>query len=87
MSKLDQSMDRFFQALDSLENAVNRRRIQAQSMTTLERELSALREDRAQLAEELDRMKTHNKELATVTDEVGVRLDEAIGDIQGVLNE
>lgn len=87
MSKLDQSLDRFVKALETLEAAVHRRVLQDGSDQDLAEELVAMRDDRAQMAEEIDSLKSQNRSLAELTDEVASRLDSAIGDIQTVLEQ
>lgn len=85
MSRLDSSIERFFKSLDDLEAAVNRRGVQEKSMEKVHRELAALSEDRSRLAQELDALKAQNKRLNEMNDEVAERLDGAIQEIQGVL--
>jgi FtsZ-binding cell division protein ZapB len=75
-------MESFSQALDKLEATVNRRVQRVKGTEGLDRELSALREDRARLAQELDSAKAKAKKLE---DEVSTRLDGAIEDIRSVL--
>lgn len=85
MSKLDSSIERFFKSLDELEASVNRRSVQDKSMEKVHKELAALTEDRSRLAQELDGLKAQNKRLGEMNDEVADRLDGAIQEIQGVL--
>jgi predicted nuclease with TOPRIM domain len=85
MSKLDSSMERFFKALDTLEASVNRQAVQGKSAEKIEREMAALSEDRSRLAQELDELKAQYRKLDEVNDEVSGRLDGAIKEIQGVL--
>jgi len=85
MTKLDSSMERFFQALDKLESAAERRKGDNVSAEQAQRELVALKEDRARLVSELEKAKIHNQALEDVTDEVSERLDGAITEIQGAL--
>lgn len=75
-------MESFSQALDKLEATVNRRVQRVKGTEGLDRELAALREDRARLAQELDSAKAKAKKLE---DEVSTRLDGAIEDIRSVL--
>lgn len=75
-------MERLSQALDMLEATVNRRVQRVKGTEGLDRELTALREDRARLAQELDSAKAKAKKLE---DEVSTRLDGAIEDIRSVL--
>jgi predicted nucleic acid-binding Zn-ribbon protein len=87
MSKLESAMASFSKALENLETSVNRG-IQHQAASSgLEREMSALRQDRARLAQELDSVKSEAKALEGVTDEVSERLDTAIRDIRSVLEQ
>ena len=85
MSRLDATLERFSQALDDLEASINRRLQRRIAAEHLEKELTALREDRARLAQELDAVKAETKALEGVTDEVSHRLDTAIRDIRSVL--
>lgn len=85
MSRLDECMERFSKALDRLEATTNRRLQRTRAIDNLEQELSALRQDRARLGQELDGMKVETKALEGVTDEVALRLDSAIRDIRAVL--
>ena len=78
-------MERFSKALDRLEATANRRLQRAKSVDNLEQELTALRQDRGRLAQELDGMKAETKALEGVTDEVATRVDTAIRDIRAVL--
>lgn len=85
MSKLDSAMERFSAALDRLEAGINRRTITSQANGSLEREIAALRDDRSRLADELDRMKAHARQLDDTANDVSDRLDEAIAGIRAVL--
>ncbi len=85
MSRLDECMERFSKALDRLEATANRRLQRAKTVDNLEQELTALRQDRARLAQELDGIKAETKALEGVTDEVATRVDTAIRDIRAVL--
>lgn len=87
MSVLDEAMDRFSQALDGLESALNKRLAAQKSTGELDKELSALREDRARLQRELETLKGEYAKLEEVTDEVSGRLDGTIGDLKSALNE
>ena len=85
MSKLDADMERFSSALAQLEAGISRRGIKAQSASSAERELVALREDRSRLADELDQMKAKARQLDETAGDVSGRLDEAIAGIKAVL--
>ena len=75
-------MESFAEALDKLEATVNRRLQRVKGTEGLDRELAALRDDRARLAQELDSAKSKARKLE---DEVSTRLDGAIADIRSVL--
>ena len=85
MSKLESAMERFSAALDQLEAGINRRGIKSQNASSAERELSALRDDRSRLANELDKVKAHARTLDETAGDVSGRLDEAIAGIRAVL--
>ena len=87
MSRLDTAMGTFSKALEELERTVNRNLQRHAAAEGLERELAALRQDRARLAQELDSVKSEAKALEGVTDEVSDRLDTAIRDIRSVLGQ
>jgi hypothetical protein len=93
MSRLESAMNQFSQALDRLEAAVNRRGAGGAGSAAgpggasekILREIQALREDRAKLAEALDSARADYAALESVGDEVEGRLDGAIRDIRRVL--
>ncbi len=85
MSKLDTAIDRFGKALDRLEAAIVRRSQSVREAPLAQREVQALRDDRVRLAGELDAVKADYAALESVSDEVEVRLDGAIREIQRVL--
>lgn len=92
MSRLESAMTQFNQALDRLEAAVGRRGAQGSASAgaggaseKILREIQALREDRAKLAQALDSARTDNAALESLGDEVEERLDGAIRDIRRVL--
>ncbi|MCP5432171.1 MAG: DUF4164 family protein [Alphaproteobacteria bacterium] len=87
MSGLDEAMERFSQALDRLETSLARRVAGQRADSDLERELKALREDRARLQRELDAARSEYGRLEKVTDEVSERLDGTIGELRSVLGE
>jgi hypothetical protein len=87
MKRLDSAIQRFTAALEKLEAAA--RRGQGHAMTpfddTLSRELNALKEDRARLADELSRLNVEKVALEGFTEEVAGRLEGAIREIRAVL--
>ena len=87
MSRLDSAMMAFGKALEDLETSVNRGIQRKVSADGMDKELAALRQDRARLAQELDGVKSEAKALEETTDEVSQRLDSAIHDIRAVLGQ
>lgn len=88
MSRLDSAIARFTQALERLEAAVKRGNGHALSPFDegLAKELNALKEDRARLADELTRLNVEKVALEGFTDEVAGRLEGAIREIRAVLS-
>ncbi len=94
MSRLESAINQFNQALDRLEAALNRRGAAGAvaagtgyggASEKILREIQALREDRAKLAQALDSARADYAALESVGDEVDERLDGAIRDIRRVL--
>jgi predicted nucleic acid-binding Zn-ribbon protein len=87
MSRLDSAIQRFNAALDRLETAAKQGKRHAMSPfdDTLAKELNALKEDRARLADELTRLNVEKVELEGFTEEVAGRLEGAIREIRAVL--
>jgi predicted nucleic acid-binding Zn-ribbon protein len=87
MSRLDSAIRRFNAALERLEAAARRSNGHAPSPfdDTLAKELNALREDRAKLADELSRLNVEKVALEGFTEEVAGRLEGAIREIRAVL--
>lgn len=86
MSKLDVSMERFSKALDILEARLLSQAHQKRSTSEIERDLAALREDRARLAAELGSVKAEAQVLEGLTTDVSAKLDATIEDIRNVLS-
>jgi predicted nucleic acid-binding Zn-ribbon protein len=86
MSRLDSAMARFSAALDKLESALARQADKARLDETLARELAGLKEDREQLAAELERLHGEKVALEGFTEEVAGRLEGAIREIRAVLS-
>ncbi len=86
MTRLDSAMARFSAALDKLETALSRQSERTQLDDTLVRELANLKEDRARLAAELERLHGEKVALEGFTDEVAGRLEGAIREIRAVLS-
>ncbi|MGB6085494.1 DUF4164 family protein [Parvibaculum sp.] len=87
MSKLDSAMSRFASALDKLEAGVNRQLLRAQSAKGLQGEVDRLKEDRAELAEELDQLKSEARRLNELNERASETLADAIEGIREVLAE
>ncbi len=88
MSSLEVSLEKFLDALGTLERAVDRRfaaEADGPDSSALVEELDGLRADKASLASELERVRTQNRTLEALTDDVNLRLDGAIGEIRGAL--
>lgn len=86
MSKLDVSMERFSKALDILEARLLSQANQKRTNSEIERDLAALREDRARLAAELGSVKAEAQVLEGLTADVSAKLDATIEDIRNVLS-
>ncbi|MEQ1754896.1 MAG: DUF4164 family protein [Micropepsaceae bacterium] len=91
MKKLDSAIKRFTSALDRLETAAQKddgagTTSASQSFEQeISVELSALKQDRARLADELTRLNVEKVALEGFTDEVAGRLEGAIREIRAVL--
>jgi predicted nucleic acid-binding Zn-ribbon protein len=86
MSRLDSAMAKFSAALEKLETALVKRPAPARLDEALTRELAGLKEDRARLAAELERLNSEKVALEGFTDEVAGRLEGAIREIRAVLS-
>lgn len=87
MSKLDSAMTRFDSALDKLEAGINRQLLRAQTAKGLQGEVETLKEDRAELAEELDQLKSDARRLNELNERASETLADAIEGIREVLAE
>lgn len=88
MSSLEASLENFLDALGTLERALDRRfaaEAEGTDGDALAEELDGLRSDNVSLTTELERLRTQNRALEALTDDVNVRLDGAIGEIRNVL--
>ena len=86
MSRLDSAIARFTAALERLEGIAKRGNGPLAPLDEgLSKELNALREDRARLADELTRLNVEKIALEGFTDEVAGRLEGAIREIRAVL--
>ena len=82
---LDDALKRLDSALGLLEASVSRRLEAERRRGDLETELQLMQDDRARLAEELDGALTRLQRFEAATDDVGQRVQLAIGAIQSVL--
>jgi hypothetical protein len=82
---LDQAMKRFESALGLLEASAMRRLEAERRRSDLETELQLMQDDRARLAMELDSTIARLDRVEAVADDVGGRVQRAIGAIQDVL--
>lgn len=87
MSKLDSAMERLSSAMDRLEATINRQVLRAQTAKRLQEEVDTLKEDRAELAEELDQMKSEARRLNELNERASETLADAIDGIREVLAE
>lgn len=85
MTRLEGALAQLTQALERLDAALSRRESQERGHEKLMREVQALREDRARLAEALEAARAEQAALEATSDEVESRLDSAIRDIRRVL--
>lgn len=89
MSKLDTAMDRFSGSLDRLEALLNRRAAQIRGRAgaggDVPADISALREDRARLAEELDVMKAEVRRLSDLNQRASRDIAGAVDGIRNIL--
>jgi ABC-type transporter Mla subunit MlaD len=83
---LDDAQDRLVRALKGLERAVETRLTKENDWQDLEQQLQMSQEDRADIAEQLDKTLFSLENLESVNKEVAVRLDAAMETIRGVLS-
>ncbi len=84
-SRLEAAAARLKAALSALETAVARKLEADRGSAVTQKQIEALQQDRAHLAEELDRASEHAHQLETVNREVARRLDLTMDAIRGVL--
>ncbi len=87
MSKLEPAMDRFSSALDRLEATINRQVLRAEAARQLQVKVDTLSESRAELAEELDQLKSEGRRLNELNERASGTLADAIEGIREVLAE
>jgi predicted nucleic acid-binding Zn-ribbon protein len=86
MSRLDSALARFSAALNTLDTALAKKPAAPRIDEALTRELAGLKDDRARLAAELERLNGEKVALEGFTDEVAGRLEGAIREIRAVLS-
>jgi|SRR3954449_219963 uncharacterized protein YicC (UPF0701 family) len=82
---LDDALKRLESALGLLEISIARRLEAEKSRGDLETELQIMQDDRSRLATDLDATLTRLHRFETVTDDVGHRVNQAMGAIRNVL--
>ncbi len=84
-SRLEAAAFRLKAALSALETAVARKLEADRGGAVTQKQIEALQQDRAQLADDLDRASERAHQLETVNREVARRLDLTMDAIRGVL--
>lgn len=84
-SPIEAATQRLHAALDALTAALDRRKDMDRHQEALLAQLHAMSNDRARLAAELDAAREQSQALGDVGEEVGRRLDVAMGTIRDVL--
>ena len=85
MSVIESAANRLFLALSRLEIAVDGLFDRSGDPVLLRQELSAMMEDRARLAEQLDESLAREKALQTLADEASEALGSAIAEVRAAL--
>ena len=85
MSSTEQALQHFNKALSQLETLIERLSEQPNSAAVLRKELSAMIDDRAKLAGQLDAALSREKDLRGITDDASSTLGSAITEIRSVL--
>lgn len=89
MSRLEDAINQFATALETLEQNIHTRNPGAVPMLALSNEVRAemdkLRAERALLQEEVETLKAENERLARLAAEASRQIEIAIDDMQGVL--
>ena len=86
MSVIDASIAELDAALKRLEGAFDSHFAQAGDPKVMRKEIDALVEDRARLAEELDAAKARERELQALADEASEALGTAIEEVRAALD-
>ncbi|MEM6534765.1 MAG: DUF4164 family protein [Pseudomonadota bacterium] len=85
MSSIDDTSERLDQAVNRLERAIAGLFERSGDPALLRREVSAMVDDRAQLAEQLDASLSREKELKLLADEASEALGAAIAEVRAAL--
>jgi division protein CdvB (Snf7/Vps24/ESCRT-III family) len=86
MEKLNSATDQLDAALSRLEGAIESLFERAGDPGVVRRELAAMAQDRANLAEELDASMAREKQLQKLADEASAALGSAIDEVRAALN-
>ena len=85
--KIEQALGKFESALDALEAAMSQAQDANSSSQELNGEVTALREDRARLTEELEEVRTNANRLLEANTQAEARINNAMERIKSVLGE
>jgi hypothetical protein len=85
-SAIEAATRRLALALDSLEAAVERRRVADRSEVSVHAQLHALGTDRSKLASELDAAAARSRQLESTNREIARRLEIAMDNIRSVID-
>lgn len=84
---IEDAVTRFNSALENLSLALERRRLNEDSLSQMEEDLHQMGLDRAQLARQLDEALARGKTAENAAAAVGARLDRVLADINGLIAE
>lgn len=87
MSAIDSSIENLDAALKRLEGALDSHFAREGDPAVMRKEIDALVDDRARLAEELDSAKAREKELQALADEASEALGSAIDEVRAALDK
>ena len=85
MSRLDIAAQRFNEAIDSLEEAIDSLAGARGESSDAKTKIAAMTEERERLLARIAELEDENRSLAGITEEVEGRLDGAIGEIRAAL--
>ncbi|MEQ9518844.1 MAG: DUF4164 family protein [Parvibaculum sp.] len=85
MSKIEEAMTAFTRAIDRIERASNGQSVRSEAKGNLEKQIAALKDDRAKLAEELDIARSDVRKLEGLNALASTELGSALKDIDELL--